>query len=318
MNLRYVIDEIRKHGTDTQWWRKRFLSRVVSTYFTEINRPDAQPLVTRDWDNVLLLDACRYDLFAEVLAENPLPGTLSKRRSAQSGTPGYLAKNFAGEQFHDVVYVTANPYVNTELPDDTFHAVDPVWQDGWDDEARTVRPEVVRDRALAAAEDYPEKRLIVHFNQPHIPFIGERTIESRGMSAIRETALGNDGPDPASRARTPFEQLGAGEVTHDAVWAAYRSNLEAAWESVRTLLETFEGLTAVTADHGNAMGERTWPFPIRVYGHPLGILIPALTDVPWYTHQHGERKSVTAEQPEGSTAVSDDTEERLRMLGYAE
>jgi hypothetical protein len=318
VSLRYIIDELRKHGTDTQWWRKRFLSRVVSPYFTSVNRPDSEPLTALDWDNVVLLDACRFDLFEEVISEDPLPGTLSKRQSIQSGTPGYLAENFSGGEYHDIVYVTANPYVNTELADDTFHAVDSVWQDSWDDDLGTVRPEVVRDRALDAAETYPDKRLIVHFNQPHIPFIGEKQIESRGMNGIRETALGNQGPDPATRRRTPFEQLGAGEVTYDEVWSAYRSNLEAAWDAVATLLESLLGLTAVTSDHGNAMGERAWPFPIRVYGHPLGILIPALTEVPWHTHQNGDRKSITAEQPTESISVTEDTEERLRMLGYTE
>lgn len=318
MSLRYVVDELRKHGTDAQWWRKRFLSRVVSPYFTRMSRPPADPLTSMEWDNIILLDACRYDLFKEVLAEHPLPGTLSSRRSVQSGTPGYLAENFAGETFHDIVYVTANPYVTTELPNDTFHAVDPVWEDGWDDDLQTVRPEIMRERALAAAERYPNKRLIVHFNQPHIPFIGDERIESRGIGGIRETALGNEGPDPAQRLRTPFEQLGAGDVTYDEVWAAYRANLEVAWDEIETLVDSLSGLTAVTADHGNAMGERAWPFPIRVYGHPLGILIPALTTVPWHTVQNGDRKSITAEQPVETTDVSEDTEERLRMLGYAE
>lgn len=320
MDIGYVLAEIREHGADRQWWRKRFLSRVVSKYFTGVNRPDSDQLTELDWDNVVLLDACRYDLFREVITEHSLPGTLDKRRSAQSGTPGYLAENFGDGQFHDVVYVTANPYVNTELPDDTFHAVDPVWKDGWDEELATVRPETIAERALTAAERYPDKRLIVHFNQPHIPFIGEHRIESRSLEAIRSSALEESVPDPRDRRRTPFEKLGAGDVTADEVWKAYRSNLEAAMPAVETLLEELGGLTAVTSDHGNALGERAWPFPLRVYGHPVGVLIPALTEVPWYTHQNGARKEVTAEPPRDSEpdTVGAETSERLRMLGYAE
>lgn len=317
MDVRSAVDEIRAHGSDMQWWRKRFLTRVVSRYF-EANPPEATPLCRQDWDNVILLDACRYDLFEEVYTEHPLPGKLSMRRSVESGTPGYLRENFSDETFHDVVYVTANPYVNTELPKGTFHAVDPVWKDGWDDENQTVRPETVRDRALAASERYPNKRLIVHFNQPHTPFIGERRIESRGIDKIRATALGKSGPDPASRRRTAFERLGDGEVSRMEVWAAYRDNLKVAWPAVETLLNEFAGRTVVTADHGNALGERAWPFPIRVYGHPLGIPIPALTEVPWLVNQRGERKQVTAHLPERESSPSVDTKERLRMLGYAE
>lgn len=319
MTVRYALGEIRTHWRDGQWWRKRFLSRVVAPYFTTYARQDADPLVEADWDNVVLLDACRYDLFAEVLDDRGLPGTLETRTALQSGTPGYLAENFAGKRFHDIVYVTANPYVQTELPDDTFHAVEHVWQDDWDEAEGTVMPEVMCKRALAASEAYPDKRLLVHFNQPHTPFVGEQQIDGRGMNAIRKTALNEEGPDPRSRRRTPFEQLGAGELTRGEVWQAYRSNLGRAWESVRTLLGELEGLTAITSDHGNALGERAWPFPIRVYGHPLGVLIPALTTVPWHTYQNGDRKDVVAEPPnQAADNIDADTEQRLRMLGYAE
>lgn len=317
MPIRSALGEIRQHWRDTQWWRKRFLTHVVSRYFDIVGH-DGTPLVHKDWDNLLLLDACRYDLFEEALAEHPLDGTLSKRTSTETGTPGYLAENFGDRQFHDLVYVTANPYVNTKLADDTFHAVDPVWDDGWDDDLQTVLPETMADRALAAAEKYPDKRLLVHFNQPHAPFVGEHRLDGKKVSAIREVALGNDRPDARDRLRTPFEQLGAGERTHEEVWTAYRSNLLRAFPAVERLLEELSGLTAVTSDHGNALGERAWPFPIRVYGHPLGIPIPALTEVPWLVSQNGDRKDVTVEVPGETDDVSEETEQRLRMLGYAE
>lgn len=317
MNPRYALSEIRKHGTDRTWWRKRFLTHVVSRYFTGPGRPDADPVVDEEWDTLVILDACRYDLFASVFEDDPLPGMLDRRTSVQSGTPGFLAENFADEKFHDVVYVTGNPYVNTDLPEGTFHAVESVWKNGWDDEEQTVMPETMAERTLQIAEEYPDKRIISHFLQPHAPFVGETRLGDRDTFAIRERALGNE--DATTRHRTPFEMLEAGEATRDEVWAAYRSNLELAWPAVRRLLEELEGLTAVTSDHGNAMGERAWPFPLRVYGHPLGILIPALTEVPWLTHQNGKRRDVTAEPPESEARdVDEETNERLRMLGYAE
>lgn len=319
MTLRYVIGEMREHWREPQWWRKRFLTHVVSRYYATIGAPETTPLIERDWDNALLLDACRYDLFAEVLSGHPLPGTLSKRRSVQSGTPGYIEENFAGETFHDVVYVTANPYVQTKLPADTFHAVEHVWRDGWDEDLQTVLPETMGDRAEAVARRYPDKRLLVHFNQPHAPFVGDVRLDGRKVSAIRQTALGEDEPDARDRLKTPFEQLADGERTREDVWQAYRSNLERAMPVVQRLLDVLPGRTAVTSDHGNALGEFARPFPVRVYGHPLGILIPALTEVPWHVSRNGDRKSITAEPPtDAEAAVGDDTRERLRQLGYAE
>lgn len=319
MKIRYALSEIQKHWSDSQWWRKRFLTHVAGRYYTRIAPPDRTRLVDLDWDNLVLLDACRYDLFADALDEYDLPGELTKRRSAQSGTPGYLAENFAGGTFHDIVYVTANPYVNTELPDDTFHAVESVWDDGWDNDEQTVLPETMTERALEAADRYPDKRLLVHFNQPHAPFIGEPRLGNRNASAIRNRALGEAEPDPRERRPTPFELLGRGDVSYEDVWNSYLANLQRALPAVEELLESLEGRNVVTSDHGNALGEYARPFPIRVYGHPLGILIPALIEVPWHVYDNGPRKEIRAEAPVRSGKdVSEDTEDRLRMLGYAE
>jgi hypothetical protein len=156
-----------------------------------------------------------------------------------------------------------------------------------------------------------------HFLQPHTPFIGEISLGERDTFAIREKALGDD--DARTRQRTPFELLDAGKVTHRQVWEAYKSNLELAWPAVNRLLAELPGLTAVTSDHGNAMGERAWPFPIRVYGHPLGIMIPALTNVPWLTSTNGSRKKISSEPPrKADMEIDASISERLKTLGYAE
>lgn len=317
MNVLHGLREIREHGTDRTWWRKRFLTHIVSRFFAARDH-DGTPVTTKEWDTLLVLDACRYDLFEEVLSGQPLPGTLERRTSVETGTPGYLSETFGNENFHDIVYVTGNPYVSTDLDPEQFHAVDEVWRDGWDEELQTVCPETMRDRTFAAVEAYPDKRVISHFLQPHAPFVGDvRLPGERENFAIRERALGESGA--TRKVRTPFERLEAGELTREEVWAAYRSNLELAFPAVRELLEELDGLTAVTSDHGNALGELAKPFPIRVYGHPLGVLIPALTEVPWFTHQNGERRETWEEPPERTDReVTEDTAERLRQLGYAE
>lgn len=318
MTVRYALSEIRKHGLDRTWWRRRFLTRVLSQYY-DVAGGNGEPVTNRDWDTLIVLDACRYDLFAEVFEDTDLPGTLTKRQSVDSATPGFLERTFAGETHHDTVYVTANPYVRLRLEDETFHAVVDVWEDGWDDEHNTVFPDVMAERALSAAKRYPEKRLVIHFIQPHYPFVGDVRIGDPGEFTIREHALGND--DVVSETRTPFERLERGELDRDDVWAAYRSNLELAVPAVRRLLDQLVGKTVVTSDHGNALGERASPFPVRVYGHPQGIKIPALTEVPWLEHAGEMRKSITSEPPTTKTEdteVDAATEERLRMLGYAE
>ena len=316
MDIGYAVRELLQNGANPEWRRDRFIDHVLRRYFEWTAEPQT-PVMDRDWDTLILLDACRYDLFESVLDDHPLPGKLSKRESLQSGTPGFLAENFAGGEFHDTVYVTANPYVTTDLESSQFHAVDPVWDDGWDEELQTVTPETMRDRALAAKEEYPNKRLIIHFLQPHIPFIGDERLDGMKTWRVRERAKGERETDPEERVRNPFDQLKSGERSKDEVWAAYRSNLERSMPAVETLLSELGGKTVVTSDHGNAFGEFAWPFPIRIYGHPLGVLIPPLIEVPWHVHDDGDRREITSEPPEAVRSVSEDTADRLEKLGYA-
>lgn len=316
MDLIGALRELRNHGTDSIWWRKRFLSRIIARYYARRER-DLTPITEREWDTLIVLDACRYDLFEEVLDVHSLPGGLSRRESLATGTPGFLAKNFGEGTFYDTVYVTGNPYVSTDLDPEQFHAIEEVWQDGWNDELGTVLPKTMRDRTLAAVEKFPNKRVISHFLQPHAPFVGNVRLQGQEKFAIRERALGNE--DASRKLRTPFERLDAGEFSREQVWDAYRSNLECAFPVVEDLLSELEGLTAVTSDHGNALGERAKPFPVRVYGHPMGVHIEALTDVPWFTHENGERREVVPELPKQTgREVDQTTADRLRLLGYAE
>ncbi|ELZ23103.1 hypothetical protein C475_15679, partial [Halosimplex carlsbadense 2-9-1] len=92
---------------------------------------------------------------------------------------------------------------------------------------------------------------------------------------------------------------------------------------VKELLGELSGKTVVTSDHGNMLGERARPIPIREWGHPDGVYTPELVTVPWLEYESGPRREVVAEAPvdetESGDAVEDDVvAERLRNLGYAE
>jgi hypothetical protein len=316
--IAYALDEIRTNGRNTFWWRQRFLTHAVSRYFRRVDDSADRPVHEADWDTLVILDACRYDAFQRAAAEHGLDGRLERRISRESGTPGFLRENFSDGQFHDTVYVTANAYVNTLLNDDTFHAVVPAWRDNWDDELNTVTPEAMGAACRAALEQYPNKRHVFHFVQPHEPFVGEQRLGVRD-SALREKALGREAKAHAEREPTSFERLARGDLSKETVWSAYRSNLDRAMPVVHDLLDEIPGKTVVTADHGEAFGEFAWPFPIRVYGHPLGVLIPALTEVPWFVSEADERRDITSEPPRQREQFDDGTAaERLRMLGYVE
>jgi hypothetical protein len=262
-------------------------------------------LMDEEWDTLVVLDACRYDTFAEL---STLPGDLQVRESRGSHTAEFLRGNFAGRELYDTVYVTASPqlYRRREALDARFHAIDHVWDgDGWDDAAGTVRPETMTERALAARERYPDKRLLVHYMQPHYPFLAGPDLSGRNV----KTGTGVDIWGELMRGRL--------DVPTAEVRAGYRRNLELALPAVRDLLAATPDRAVVTADHGNMFGERARPLPVREWGHPPGVYTEELVTVPWLVRP-GQRRETTADPPVEETAEAVNPADQLRSLGYVQ
>jgi len=291
----------------------------MDAYFARFPR-NRLDVAAADWDTLLILDACRYDIFRE---RGDLPGSLDARFSRGSNTGEFIEANFADARQHDTVYVTANPLPRVEKwcdvdVDEVFHAVVDVWEDHWDGEANTVRPGPVADAIRRAHADYPDKRIVGHFIQPHQPFIGEtsRDIEEAGMQGYAELV-----EQDVDRGRKVWDRLADGELSADRVWRAYGENLELVLPHVRALSGELTGKTVVTSDHGNLFGEFAWPFPVREYGHPRGVHTRKLIEVPWLELPFETRRAVTAEPPteaetEAGSAADEERLDRLRHLGY--
>jgi hypothetical protein len=271
---------------------------------------------SEDWDTLVVLDACRFDMFETA---NDIGGTLTARTSKASATTQWLKANVPGRDLRDTVYVTANPQYerNKESLDADFHRVINVWLDeGWDEETGTVRAETMTDAAIDAHEQYPNKRLVVHYMQPHYPFVRSETrFDKQHLTTIDD---GHDDADGENVWNKKF--LGHVTVSRDDLWAMYMENLTYVLEHVAELLATISGKTVITSDHGNYVGERAWPIPIREYGHPRGLYDDEVVRVPWLEHEDGDRREIVRGEAEMSrSAVDDDVvSDRLRNLGYRE
>ena len=290
---------------DNPEWFARELNRL---YAHRLNLRDHNPngidVFEADWDNLLILDACRYDEFKRMC---DLSGNLEKVRSRGATSSEFVRGNFTGRTLHDVVYVSANvyyPYLRDEI-DAEVHAFVGLHDDDMRDagDGLTTHPETVTEHALAAHKSHPNKRLLVHYFQPHQPYIGpygkKRFDPGRGLI---DTVKNND-------------------PSREELLRAYRENLELVLEEVETLLAELPGKTVVSADHGEMLGERMRPIPVEDYGHHAGVYIDELLDVPWFISENGRRKEVVAEPPDASRATDVDGEEmaeQLRALGYRE
>jgi hypothetical protein len=283
--------------------RRKLLARLVP-------REGVGMDITRaEWDTLFILDACRYDTF---VAENHLEGSLSKRHSQGSTSSEFLRANFTGDTHHDIVYVSANPYTAL-LPEGTFHDLIPVY-DAWDEELQTVIPEVMNDAVCQAHDNYPDKRIIAHYMQPHYPFIGERgrELDHRGYAP--------DGDYDAMDSYSIWTQLQFGIATpsRSAVINAYHENLRVVLRALEDLFPDIDGRVVVSSDHGNMLGEHLGPLPIPVYGHYDGLPTPELIEVPWFEIPWESRRETEAEPPvDRTTSIEKETiDDRLRALGY--
>lgn len=293
--------------------RPRLIAQEVNRLYhsrlhTRSYNTDGMDVLAADWDNLLILDACRYDLFVRT---SSLPGETTAVRSRGTHTSEFLRGAFDGRSALDTVYVTASPMLSRhrDAVEVRFHEVVDVWKDqGWDERYRTVLPETVAEAAGDALERFPDKRVLVHFLQPHYPFIGPTGREHFDLDRLDfQWADMADG------------SLG---IQDDVVRRAYEENLEEVLPSVRHLFDTLGGKTVVTADHGQMLGERSFPIPIREYGHPAGIYTDELVEVPWHVYQDGQRRDTVADEPAARSSTdhseSDLVRERLQELGYVE
>jgi hypothetical protein len=258
--------------------------------------PNGTNIFEEDWDNLILLDACRLDLFEECV---DFHGDLESRISRGATSPEFIRGNFADATHHDTVYVTGNGWyfrlrdeINANLYDE-FN----VEHNGKD-------PSPITSAAVDAYEEYPSKRLIVHYMHPHVPYVGE-------------TAKDVGGYDLTEGGRIGEIQRREISVPDGEMRQAYKETLEYILNEVSKLLKKFDGKTVISSDHGEMLGERCSPVPIKDYAHHGGLYVPELVEVPWFVHQSGERKEIDAGEPKDKPSPDKNIiNDRLRKLGY--
>jgi len=286
---------------------RRALLELNRVYHRKIRGKTGIKVMEEDWDNLIILDACRYDLFEEV---NSIDGELTSVISGDSSTSGFLKHNFGDEYFADTVYVSANPQVQRHEVGRRFHDCIRLWETEWDNKLNTVPPENVTNAAIKVQQKYPNKRLIIHYIQPHYPFIGELG------QTIEQGSITGDGVVKKDRSiGSIWDQLEAGDVEKNLVLKAYKENLEIAFPEVERLIDNLTGKSIVTSDHGNELGK------YNIYGHPGGVFLDSLVRVPWLTINTKTRKSTRDGEISNNsydTKVKDTVNERLEDLGYLE
>jgi len=252
--LKYFLIQIKNNWKDWTWWYYEFTNTILPIFY-RFRKNNGIYIMDQKWDNLIILDACRYDIFEKTIKKRKIKGELKKVISRGSTTVDFLKENFKDKKFLDTIYVTANPYVY--FIKNSFYKTIDLWYDLWDEKLNTVHPKIVNEEVLKIKKKYPNKKLIIHYMQPHCPFIGE--YKKKGF----------------------FWQVALKEGRKETM-KAYTSNLEFVLSYVEDLIKELNSITIITADHGNACGEGATFLRIPIYSHPKGMPIPSLIEVPWF------------------------------------
>lgn len=286
----------------------------------------------RDWDTLIVLDACRVDALREVASEYSFLSAdeIESYWSVGSTSKEWILKTFTDSYIDEIratTYICGNSFSvwfserpvdytkyaatkgasiprnrtlnyvfeQTLVREEDFNYVEELSQFGdVNEKGETPSAEVVTKFAIDAGREYNSDRLIVHYMQPHSPYL---------KGAV-------EGGEMASYESNPMEALRAG-VDFDTVWNAYLDNLRYVLDNVSILLENLDSeKVAITADHGELFGE------IGFYGHECGIPHPVLKKVPWATMVAEDTESLEPELPSIDETKVQSLEERLGALGY--
>lgn len=217
---------------------------------------------SESWDYLIILDACRYDRFEQI---NDIPGKLQKIQSKGCVTDIWLRENFNEDNYDDLVYIsstrrissnnpTFNPVLNGPFDAARFHEVIEVFEeDEAPEKGDYVKAEEVTREAVKAKNKYPEKKLVIHYFQPHCPY-----------KSITEFS-----------GRSPQEYYNEG-YSKDEISTAYNKNLKYVLEEVKNnLLPHLDGKIIISSDHGEQLGEK------GLWGHYIRIPNEKVIKAPW-------------------------------------
>lgn len=304
---RNLRDNIRSNGVtgvfQTYDTGISYLSNLVAKTENSIRSTN---VYEREWDVLILLDCATVGMMEEVqndydfitdIGEHFTPGTTSGEWMQNTFTDEYC------DQMRQTLHITANTYSDIYFEKDSFLHLEEVWKDGWDKEVGTIPAHEVTDRAIYFTRKLDPNRTIIHYMQPHLPFVTRPDIEA---SEVAHHSIISDGMNLDEL----YHEAG---YDRDELWDAHVENLRYVLDSIEVLLSSLEAnQVVISADHGQAFGQK------GMWGHGPASRIDQLRIVPWCvtsatdTGEYNPEFDPNDDRPEPDAS----TVEKMDDLGY--
>lgn len=282
-------------------WGWRALPKVGSEFLHKFPHADADSIWEFEWDLLIVLDSCRYDWMKVVAPEYDFIDSVDHIWSVGGHSKEWLEETFSKgplDQIRNTAYVSANPFTEnvSGLP---FAYLDNLNKLDYGVNSPVAPAHVVTDRAVDAGRSRSFDQQIVHYMQPHKPFL-EREGGRRSVRMIERTT----GIDI-------YHSYFTGYRTKSDLRDGYINNLRYVLEEVKVLLSNFDaGRVIITADHGHALGERF------LWDHRPGIQHPVIRQVPWIKTTAEDAGGLEPNKYETTSRSEKEIQDRLEALGY--
>lgn len=269
---------------------------------------------------LIILDACRYDEFARQIGDH-LDGDLQRVWASGYWTGNYTQETWTDE--YPLTYFSSMPVISdthferigrSYRPSNHFDRLVHCWDTDWDPELGTVPAERVTNSVLQYVSDSDSSQLVVHYAQPHVPYIGETEILPWHGKSNRD--IQNRLNDDDQPSELIYSKIQRGEIPDETLCQAYRDNLEYVLKEVVRLVRHLDCPVVITSDHGEHLGENN---NYLHYQDSVGI-----RQVPWYIVSGSEINNLEIEEalqqgfenPDEQQSTSEEVQERLESLGY--
>lgn len=215
-----------------------------------------------DWDTLIILDACRWDMFEKV---NNIPGESQEVNSGAFNTSSWYKTHWNPENAKNTILISAQPMAWWIKINENFHSSFLVkGKDDW------MNPKPTIDKALSL--DKLDQRLLIHLIPPHLPYQGLKGKEFINRIGKKEGDGLWDVKFGKNSIQDIIENYGR-DGNWDELRTYYIENIEFVLPEIKRYIENTVRKVVVTSDHGELLGEKDF------YGHSHEHHI--LMEVPW-------------------------------------
>jgi hypothetical protein len=148
--IRNSVSEVQKHGASGlhEITYQFYLGLLRRVYYFQ-NHEKEESIFDREWDVLIILDACRCDLIESIEDEYEFLHKNERFWSMGSMSREWMKANFSEEYANKIcqtAYISGNVFTAEQIDPNLFYEVDEVWKYAW--ENGTVPARAITDRAI--------------------------------------------------------------------------------------------------------------------------------------------------------------------------